>query len=383
MTTNTVKSTFDLEPNPFEQSFAPNKQGQQAGQQMGQQMSQQKPVIQSPSVLTPGGSRRLPPLVLSPNMQALGAVGVGVAAGTGSTAPAGANSGAGAAAGATASGTLAWQPFQRTGLTPNIESNMRTGLTPNNLSLPGLNTPGLIANFTPGLSSLLNNSFDQLGSSAGGAGAAAGTATGATTGASTAAATAATSTASSSGMIDISLPASANIATADTSHQPTPPGSASKDTAGAPAAGDIKIKLEKQDKLNKKKEKAQERERKKVLKKQKKERDSEDLERRKDFLERNRLAASKCRQRKKQQYEKLQNDLDFYLNKHNLLTNSIIKIKDHLLYLQNYSLKLNDKNLINSIQQIMEVLDASLSGGDNNSMHLNQPSTIQVMNPNL
>lgn len=117
------KTSFDLEPNPFEQSFATGKENPN-----GTSKAPNIPAS-SPQILTPGG-RKLPPLVLSPNVQS------------------------------------SWSSnnFGRTGLTPN-ESGLRTGLTPggpglhalNGIALPGLNTPGSLgfSGLTPGLSSLL------------------------------------------------------------------------------------------------------------------------------------------------------------------------------------------------------------------------------------
>lgn len=121
-TTTSSKTSFDLEPNPFEQSFATKDHPN--GNSKAPNIS-----ASSPQILTPGG-RKLPPLVLSPNVQS------------------------------------SWNTtnFGRTGLTPN-ESGLRTGLTPggpglhslNGMGLPGLNTPGSLgfSSLTPGLSSLL------------------------------------------------------------------------------------------------------------------------------------------------------------------------------------------------------------------------------------
>ncbi|SJM82479.1 uncharacterized protein ZBIST_0521 [Zygosaccharomyces bailii] len=229
-------SSFDLEPNPFEQSFASTKEqhpvpsnGQQSGSSYAQQEQQpqaqqnlqqrtdsrpplnvgrstdgkspffygsQKPNILSPPLLTPGGFRRLPPLLLSPsgvpqNTSSSGSAQATImpSAQVGNMANSTANSGNGAPN--VSNATAGSKPeinrtpsfllnLSKTGLTPN-ESSLRTGLTPGILppsqshhhypTLPALNSvnqgssqakPGSSgtagttpAPFTPGLGSLL------------------------------------------------------------------------------------------------------------------------------------------------------------------------------------------------------------------------------------
>ncbi|RLV93089.1 Transcriptional regulator SKO1 [Spathaspora sp. JA1] len=194
------KSTFELEPNPFERSFATKESTESLDNQVSENGSDASGVraasasstnkhnlhipnisslnqngklpAMTPPMFTPGG-RRLPPL-LSP--------GAAAAATNGSS-----YSNPGTPGSALWNNLLAnnnnqqqqqqqsqgvginsngYNQFGRkTGLTPN-ESSMRTGLTPGGLShfpfgsqlaVPGLSTPGALLNgpITPGLSSLL------------------------------------------------------------------------------------------------------------------------------------------------------------------------------------------------------------------------------------
>lgn len=234
-------SAFDLEPNPFEQSFASTKE-QQHGSNVSPSQSylpqdvqhfqhhpesrpplnvgrssdgkspfsygSQKPNILSPPLLTPGGFRRLPPLLLSPscvpsqnsgpnnnnNSSSNNGVGVGIvpAAQTAGVATNNSNNNSSTSiAGGSNNGPAPIKPepsrtpsfflnLPKTGLTPN-ESSLRTGLTPGILApgqqhhhyptLPALNganqghpqaKPGSVvsggvtpAPFTPCLGSLL------------------------------------------------------------------------------------------------------------------------------------------------------------------------------------------------------------------------------------
>lgn len=56
-----------------------------------------------------------------------------------------------------------------------------------------------------------------------------------------------------------------------------------------------------------------------------------DEERRKQFLERNRVAASKCRQRKKQLFRKMESELSFYLNGYRELNAQVGQLRDTLM----------------------------------------------------
>ncbi|ODQ76922.1 hypothetical protein BABINDRAFT_10567 [Babjeviella inositovora NRRL Y-12698] len=290
---------FDLEPNPFEQSFASKEKpdGPQA-----------KPLTalltSSPSLLTPGGSRKLPPLVLSPNLQLHPNVPAGGAnpwrnfktdfSPTGLTQPKNGPSSYFSAMNGT-----------RSGLTPN-ESNLRTGLTPGDMGvqLPGISHPPLIASasglMTPGLQSLLG-----------------------------------------------SLPSF------------TPGGNATNATAGMGMMGaemkpEIPVEV-KQEGEKRKREGSEETEKERktsdVEKKRKKKKvkspeeaidydDDEatkgftEEEKRRHFLERNRLAASKCRARKKEHITKMTQELKFYATECSNLTHQLNMVREQVLNLR-------------------------------------------------
>lgn len=195
-------SAFDLEPNPFEQSFASTKEhqstpsnAQQPGQSYVHQEQQpsvqphlqqrlesrpplsvgrstdgkspffyggQKPNILSPPLLTPGGFRRLPPLLMSPSCVSQSAGNQipsqgGIVSGsqTGSISN-DSNPAAGGAPGGAKPEFNRTPSFllnlSKTGLTPN-ESSLRTGLT------PGILPPGQQQHHYPTLMAL--NSANQ------------------------------------------------------------------------------------------------------------------------------------------------------------------------------------------------------------------------------
>lgn len=58
-------------------------------------------------------------------------------------------------------------------------------------------------------------------------------------------------------------------------------------------------------------------------------------EKRKTFLERNRVAASKCRQRKKQQLQKMEDELSFYSTGYREVSVQVTQLRNHLLTLRN------------------------------------------------
>lgn len=58
-------------------------------------------------------------------------------------------------------------------------------------------------------------------------------------------------------------------------------------------------------------------------------------EKRQHFLERNRLAASKCRQRKKQKVAKMEDELKFYSNGYRTLTNQMNTIREQIIGIRN------------------------------------------------
>ncbi|CDR42337.1 CYFA0S09e01442g1_1 [Cyberlindnera fabianii] len=355
------KTSFDLEPNPFEQSFA-NK-------------DQKPPNIgnaTSPQILTPGG-RKLPPLVLSPNAPSS----------WGST------------------------QFPRTGLTPN-ESSLRTGLTPGGANFPhslnnlvsGLNTPGALAGFTgftPGLSSLLGTNTKEFDQQA--------------------------QTQAPPVIANGPPPSDAGVRDATAraqqaqhqSHQQAPPSQPSQPrsamsngegstrattaTTAAPpsqASSESKAKSPQQTKKSKRKSTASKKEEEATRKKPKPEtKDSspEELneenmteeEKRRSFLERNRVAASKCRQRKKQQIQKMETDLNFYLNEYNNLTAALDSLKEQSSALRSHLVaKANNPEIIGSIDNILGTINQtnymSRLRGDNPS---NIIPTVQPINPTL
>lgn len=163
---------FDLEPNPFEQSFASTKKSQtasgvvpspqdqrlasvvpnernckvtipeitsnnrdlEAGNQRRSSVfsyGAQKPHLQSPPVLTPGGSRRLPPILLSPNfIQQAPSGALAVQGPLGSLMASMSPKNELAVADAELQRPPLSLGLSKTAFTPN-ESSLRTGLTPN------------------------------------------------------------------------------------------------------------------------------------------------------------------------------------------------------------------------------------------------------------
>lgn len=83
-------------------------------------------------------------------------------------------------------------------------------------------------------------------------------------------------------------------------------------------------------------------------------------EKRKQFLERNRVAASKCRQRKKQLFSKMESELSFYSNGYRELSAQVTQLRDQLLQLRGVLINHREcPALINSVggyQQIQNIL---------------------------
>lgn len=408
--TDSSKTSFDLEPNPFEQSFATKDHPN----------NNRVPNISasSPQILTPGG-RKLPPLVLSPNVQS------------------------------------SWNStnFGRTGLTPN-ESGLRTGLTPggpgihslNGISLPGLNTPGSLgfSAFTPGLSSLLggNGTTDQNSNhlaipnqqqqttqpqpqapqtqqpSTQPPVAAAQQQQQLNQNFASQPNSAAQSLHQSPVQNFQTIPQPASVpqasvpAPAAPQTHPTIPQAGSESTISktsadtSPKAPEPPKRGRKKGSTNKvTKPKVEEPKRKKAkvdatkptstTPEVKDEVDEDNAatenmtesEKRKHFLERNRVAASKCRQRKKQLMVKMETDLNFYLNEYNNLTATVDQLKDQSIALKTYLL--NNKggannDIIHSVDNLLTII--------NNTNYMsrlrgNAPSdiipTVQAINPAL
>lgn len=83
-------------------------------------------------------------------------------------------------------------------------------------------------------------------------------------------------------------------------------------------------------------------------------------EKRKQFLERNRVAASKCRQRKKQLFSKMESELSFYSNGYRELSAQVTQLREQLLQLRGVLINHREcPALINSVggyQQIQNIL---------------------------
>ncbi|KAG7754839.1 hypothetical protein KL911_002278 [Ogataea haglerorum] len=297
------RKTLDLEPNPFEQSFAgPTEQGSSAKPKQANRKDPKDhklPTASSPPVLTPGGTRRtttsnmLPPLpgIMSPGAPSIpGTPGMWSSMFQGPSQqilpfayPVGPSASTGPA-GAPPTSSQQQQMYsqsianaKRTGLTPN-ESSLRTGLTPgSNNNLAHHNYAMLMSSgpFTPGSLSFLN------------------------------------------------MPP---VKTED-KHEPQEPGSHAAPSAPAPAAAAAPQTAEpkpKKPKTKKTKEHAE------PASENGSKNDSQDEEKRKSFLERNRIAASKCRQRKKQMVQKMQQELNFYSAQYDTLTQQVAALQDQV-----------------------------------------------------
>ncbi|QEO20935.1 hypothetical_protein [Candidozyma auris] len=111
---------------------------------------------------------------------------------------------------------------------------------------------------------------------------------------------------------------------------------------------------------------------------------NEEEEKRKNFLERNRVAASKCRQRKKQMVQKMEEELAFYSSGYRELSAQVTQLREQLLTLRGVvtSLK-NSPVLINAVggyQQLQNILSqtdyiAQAAANSQPNFH-SMPSTI-------
>ncbi len=100
----------------------------------------------------------------------------------------------------------------------------------------------------------------------------------------------------------------------------------------------------------------------KAGRKRKSRNDMSEEEKRNNFLERNRLAASKCRQRKKKMVEKMKEDLQFYTSQYSTLTSHISILREHVLTLR--TILYAHKGCQKLIEQVggVETLNALLNG---------------------
>lgn len=87
-------------------------------------------------------------------------------------------------------------------------------------------------------------------------------------------------------------------------------------------------------------------------------------EKRQSFLERNRLAASKCRQRKKEKVEQMKRDLKFYSTEHETLSQQVSTMKQQILTLRSAICSLHDLPEVLERLGGAEVLDSLLRTTD-------------------
>lgn len=189
--------------------------------------------------------------------------------------------------------------MRNSGLTPN-ESNLRSGLTPGGLTAPGyqfgnqaqyLNNPAMLANpMTPGLSSLLG--YNQL-------------------------------------PVEEVQTNTENQGQAQ--NQPSPPAAEAPTTKPASKVAP-KRKAPATDTLNKRKKEEKNTTTKQAETTGSQNEDEED--KRKVFLERNRVAASKCRKRKKQLMVKMEEELAFYSSGYRSLSSQVAQLRDQLVNLR-------------------------------------------------
>lgn len=361
-------NSLSMEPNPFEQSFAKNESSASSSM-VNMALVLNAPQIQlpagSPPVLTPGGRRHiLPPLPLvSPN-NALGNNNKNnnVAASQNNSLPETPglmwsslmNSGASYQPGQQLPNNANMNMYntRRTGLTPN-ESSMRTGLTPGGtnflagIHLPGLNTPSSLLNtpsLTPGLGSLLD--ISHIGHNNGSS----------------------LIPQLTTALLQLQLQLQQQVQQPQhhpqetvmngVIHQPAlipetlvhalgaharqlngvsllprvkrDPNEVSDAPPKKQRGRKPKIKLESQDPEDDSDSSTSNAQ----MKRRKKDGPMTEEEKRKNFLERNRVAASKCRQRKKQLVNQMKDELEFYSSEHSTLTNQVNTLREQVITLR-------------------------------------------------
>lgn len=86
----------------------------------------------------------------------------------------------------------------------------------------------------------------------------------------------------------------------------------------------------------------------------------EEEEKRKQFLERNRVAASKCRQRKKQLFQKMEDELAFYSTGYRELSAQVTQLREQLLTLRSVVTSLKNLpvliNAVGGYQQLQNII---------------------------
>ncbi|KAK6466016.1 bZIP protein [Scheffersomyces coipomensis] len=117
------------------------------------------------------------------------------------------------------------------------------------------------------------------------------------------------------------------------------------------------------------------------------------LDKRKNFLERNRVAASKCRQRKKQLIQKMEDELAFYSTGYRELSLQVNQLRDQVINLKGIIVGHKDcsllassvggiNNLNNIIQQANYITQVSASAQTNvSSMPSTIPTTLNIPQP--
>lgn len=361
--------SFDLEPNPFERSFADKKDP--STKNNGQPRSgsnkhdlqipnistidatnQKLPGI-TPPLLTPGG-RKLPPLTMSGHMLNPGTPGInlwnslltatshhdgpqGQANHHGAVPANGAvNQGHASSEEAAAAANVSHQGqgndlhdsnpqynqfvtnLRNSGLTPN-ESNLRSGLTPGGINQPGyqfggqvqyLNNPGMLANpMTPGLSSLLG--YNQLHPEE-------------------------VQNTSAETQTNNNAQQHPSAGVPSQIQQVAQPPLTQDTQQGNAKRSPPKRKASVSEKQQKRKKSEDSRPVPKTESSSDQVNDSqnENEDKRKVFLERNRVAASKCRKRKKQLMVKMEEELAFYSAGYRNLSSQVTQIRDQLVNLR-------------------------------------------------
>lgn len=231
--------------------------------------------------------------------------------------------------------------LRKLGLTPN-ESNLRSGLTPSIMAQQGfnfnLNTPGGFLNgqMTPGLLNLLGLTNNVPGSDAG------------------------VNTVPVGGVgngtyvVPPSVPEpkleeketeppKEELSSEDEASVKTETQESVKRTSSAGSRGGKRAKKEKKKEEPKKSSRA-----------------ASEEEKRKQFLERNRVAASKCRQRKKQLLLKMESELSFYSSGYRELSVQVTQLRDQLLQLRGILINHRDcpslVNLVGGLPQLQNII---------------------------
>ncbi|KAF8429615.1 Aft1 HRA domain-containing protein [Tirmania nivea] len=88
-----------------------------------------------------------------------------------------------------------------------------------------------------------------------------------------------------------------------------------------------------------------------------------DEEKRKNFLERNRVAALKCRQRKKQWLQNLQTKVEYYSQENDALTSQVASLREEIVALKTLLLAHKDCPIARATNMGMDTLHSALASG--------------------